>query len=114
MHFDEYTFQDYVEELLIDQYGEDNVYREKYYPETGRFVDFYVETAVVNLALEVENDAEAIMKGAGQAVLYANHDSNTVGAVVVPKGHIDQPETNLLRQDIPIVELEVDGYTDES
>lgn len=107
VHESEKSFHDKVHEYLIDAYGENNVTSKVYLEESYRFADFWVHTPIVDLAIEVENDFNAVIRGVGQAFLYAAHSKNAVPVVIVPKGHIEQPEVDMLRQRITITELEL-------
>lgn len=104
-HEDEHNIQEEVRGILEGEFGEDNVEEEKYLPETGRFVDFYVETALIDMAIEVENDFESVVTGVGQTLLYAQHELGAVPMVVIPEGHDEQPETDLLRREVAIIEV---------
>lgn len=106
-HESERTYHERVREYLVEQYGEENVESTKYLDETGRFADFWVEGPVVTLAVEVENDWEAVSKGIGQATLYSAHDDDAVPVVIVPPGHVEYPEVEMLRERIAIIELDV-------
>lgn len=98
-HEDERPFHDRVVEWLRGEYGEDAVETDKYLKETGRYADVWVEAPLGPLAIEVENDFEAVLKGVGQTLLYASHDEHGAEAyVVVPPGHVEQPEADLLRR----------------
>lgn len=108
-HESEDTFADHVEELLIQYYGEENVDRNHYLEETYRFADFWVDTGLVILAIEVENDFDSVLKGISQAYLYAAHDKRALPLVVVPKDHVENPEIEMLREKAPILELEEDN-----
>lgn len=106
-HESERTFSERVREYLVEHYGEENVESQVYLDETGRFADFWVDGPVVSLAVEVENDWEAASKGIGQALLYGAHDDDAVPVVILPKGHVDYPEVEMLRERIAIIELDV-------
>lgn len=103
----EKTFHEQVREYLIDEYGNENIEHEKYLEETGRYADFWIDGPLMSLAVEVENDWEAVMKGIGQSILYAAHEQSTAPVVVVPKGHVEYPEVQMLREKVTIVELDV-------
>lgn len=105
-HETEDAYHEKVKSILERSYGEENVEYEKYLPETRRFVDFWVEGPVVDLAIEVENDFEAALKGAGQSILYAAHELNAVPVIILPPDHVEQPEADMMRSNIAIVELE--------
>lgn len=87
------AFREQVVADLEDAYGAARVRTDVTLPATDRRCDIIVKTHVGadDLAIEVENDFEAVMKGRSQARLYAEQ----VGAepyVVVPAGHVDIPE----------------------
>lgn len=105
-HESEITYHEKVQKVLELHYGEENVEYEKFLSETHRFVDFWVEGPVVDLAIEVENDFEAALKGAGQSILYAAHELNAVPVIILPPDHVEQPEADMMRSNIAIVEME--------
>lgn len=107
MHESEYDYSTRVAAFLEEVYGEENVEYNKYLKESGRFVDFWVEAPVVTLAIEVENDFAAAIKGVGQALLYASHENRAVPVVILPPGHVQEPEVNMLRSHVAIIELDV-------
>lgn len=106
-HEDEITFQDRVYEYLAQNYGSENVETDKYLPEPYRFVDVWIDGPVAPLAIEIENDFEAVMEGVGQALIYAASAENAIPVVIVPPGHVEEPEVTALRRRIPVVELDV-------
>lgn len=98
-HEEERPYHERLVEHLVTEYGEEHVETDVYLEETGRFCDVLVETPLVTLALEVENDWEAVIKGIGQATLYAAHyPEGAVPVVVTPPGHVEEPEVSLLRR----------------
>jgi hypothetical protein len=104
-HETEDAYHDKVKTILERLYGARNVEHERYFEETGRFVDFWVEGPIVDLAIEVENDFEAALKGAGQSILYAANELNAVPVIILPLGHVEQPEADMMRSNIAIVEM---------
>lgn len=102
-HEPEDTFTDKIERLYRDRYGDDAVERNRYLDETGRYCDLWVQTPDVTLAVEVENDADSIITGVGQTELYAAHSPRAVPVVIVPDGHVDQPEWEFYRERSPVV-----------
>lgn len=104
-HETEATFSDKVKEQLIEYFGEENVEENVYLAESGRYADFIVDTPFFWFAIEVENDWESAIKGVGQAELYASHYKDAIPVVVVPEGHIDNPEYALLRERVLIIEM---------
>lgn len=104
-HEHESEFTEKVEEELESFFGEENVRREVYLPETWRFADFVVQTEFFGFVVEVENDWDSVFKGIGQATLYASHYPNCFPVVVLPEGHTESPEVEYFRRHIPIVEV---------
>jgi len=104
VHEPESEFAKNVKQLLENEYGEDKVEGGVYLLETRRYVDFYVEAPLVDLAIEVENDFEAVFKGVGQSLVYS-HGTEVAPVIVVPEGHIDEPELEILGSHVPIVQL---------
>lgn len=89
----ESAFVDKVEAELAYIYGANNVNRNVYLEDTGRYCDLWVETParVQDLAIEAENDFESAFGGASQALLYAYQlDAHPI--VIVPPGHVEYPE----------------------
>lgn len=106
-HEPELSFRDRIVAYLQDHYGEENVEENKYLPEPYRFCDIWVEGPLVDYAIEVENDFDAAIKGVGQALIYAAEEENAVPIVVVPPGHVEEPEVSSLRRVVRVVELDV-------
>lgn len=106
-HESEASFQTRVRDYCIGQFGPGNVEPQRYLDATGRYVDLWVETPLLDFAVEIENDFESVPAGVGQALLYAAHAHDAVPVVVVPPAHVDQPEADLLRQTLPVIELDV-------
>lgn len=99
-------FETRIEQRLVESYGRERVVRQHVYP-TGRRVDLLVDAGLVTLALELANDAEAVITAVSQAAMYAAHDAlhRTVPMVVVPDGHApEEPERDYLSATTPIVE----------
>lgn len=107
-HEPEQPFHERVVTFLEGVYGEDNVESGAFMEESYRFADVIVDGPVVSLAIEIENDFEAVIDGVGQAILYASIDPNAIPVVVVPKDHVDDPEVDYIREyGIPVVEMDV-------
>lgn len=106
-HEPEQSFYDRVEQFLETEYGAANVESDKFLPEPYRFADLWVETPLVDYAIEVENDFEAVLKGVGQVLIYAAEETNAVPVIIVPPDHVDEPEVSALRRRVPVVELAV-------
>lgn len=97
-HESERPYHDCVVAWLKEEYGEDNVETDKYLRETGRYCDVWIDGPLAVLAVEIENDWEAVLKGIGQAHLYAAHETaGAVPMVITPPGHVEEPEVTLLR-----------------
>ena len=96
-HQSEATFEDAVEQYLIDLYGPDAVSRQ-YRFDDGRVVDLLVRTGFAGvLCLELENDSGSVVTGSGQANYYAQRSHIELGQtgvpmLVVPEGHIEAEE----------------------
>lgn len=96
-HESEMRFEERVIERLRELYGEESVKEQYYFEDTGRWADAIVLGPVASFAIEIENDFEAAIEGVGQSQLYASEVGPLVPMVIVPRGHTDQPETDLLR-----------------
>jgi len=92
---------------LADHYGADQVREQVHLGASDRFVDFLVETPLATWAVEVENDADAIIGAVGQALLYAAHRPSWRPCVVIPRDHFEQPERDMLDEHVRIVEVPV-------
>lgn len=79
---DEYA--DLVQEMLNAEYGEENVERNVYISETRRYADFVVRAWPVDLAIEVENDFDAVFKGVSQALVYADQADDMAPVIIRP------------------------------
>lgn len=106
MGYSESDFQDKVEPVLHEWFGEDAVTRTEYFPDTWRFCDFVVRLPMASLAIEVEDDAYSIAESVGQARLYASHLQYGVPVVVVPHDTLEQPEAELLSPHVNFVPME--------
>lgn len=106
-HEPETPFRDRVAQYLAATYGEENVETDKYLSDPYRYVDIYVHGPLVDLAIEVESRFSAVLHGVGQAFIYASASKDAVPVVVVPPGHVEEPEVDALRDRIPVVELDV-------
>lgn len=104
-HEYENEFARKVGEYLIEQYGEENVEQNKYFSESRRYVDFWVDAPVVSLAIEVENDFDAVMEGVGQSLVYAGHEEGAIPLVIVPEDHVEHPEVDYLRETVRVIEM---------
>lgn len=106
-HEDETPYRDRVASYLAATYGAENVETNKYLADPYRFCDIYVEGPLVDLAIEVESRFSSAIDGVGQAFIYASAAGNAVPVVVVPPGHVEEPEIDALRDRIPVVEVDV-------
>lgn len=104
--YSEEDFEDVVEPVLHDWFGEGRVERQHYFPATGRRADFVVSLPMVTLAVEVEDTTYTLHESAGQARLYANHLRYGVPVVVVPHDTLDQPEAQMLSSHVNLVPME--------
>lgn len=105
-HGPESSFMDVVEDWLTAIYGEMGVTRQFHDPATERRHDFVVNTEWEGYVIEVENDFEstfdAAMKAAvgacslsdvgDRAIIPDEFHGEFVPAVVVPTGHVEEPE----------------------
>lgn len=93
----EYNYKDYIERLLVDEYGESNVEREVYLGETYRFVDFLVNAGMVRLAIEVEHSSDkAVEEGVAQSQLYARHNRAWLPVIVYPPDGENERELEMI------------------
>lgn len=104
-HESEKSFAEKVGDYLKRLYGDDNVEEQKYLSESARYVDYWVSGPFVDMAIEVENDFESVFTGDGQAIMYAGHGDNVVPVVVVPEGHVQNPEAEYMSRFVAIVEF---------
>lgn len=113
-HVSEYDFSDVVQAWLEETFGQSTVDDYHHLSESDRIADFYVNLGRVGVVVEVENDFEAVVRGVGQSLLYGAHFPNAWPLVVVPEGHIENPEFEYFRHRSPvaIVELPTD-YVDQ-
>lgn len=115
----EESFEDYVEGLLVADYGAENVSRQHRF-NTGRIADFLIRDPVrgVQWAFELENDAGSVINGRGQAETYAElayeEDPGAgvgIPVLAVPAGHIDPFErVQLETQGIVVREFSLPDY----
>lgn len=105
-HEPEKTFSYRVRKYLIDNYGKDNVHDNEFLPERYRWADYYVEGPITDFAIEIENDFDSCFKGVSQALVYAA-ELEATPLVIVPPGHIEEPERSDLNKIVRIEELDV-------
>ena len=118
-HTSERNFEDYVEELLIEEYGEENVSRQHQFS-NQRYADFLVFDYGNDrmLAYELENDSGSLVNGVGQAMIYAQsaledfpRRGSAIPVLCFPAGHIDEEERKLYQR-AGVVLREVDAPDD--
>jgi hypothetical protein len=105
-HISEAEFcTEYVEPLLSKHFGEDSWERTKWLDRTGCYADYWVDLGVFIAAIEVENDADSIRNGVGQAIEYAQNHPRAVPMVLTPEGHVETAQVEALRPVCPIIEV---------
>ena len=109
-HEPEVRFQERLHEHYTEKYGAENVEREKRFA-NGRRADFWVETGDAILAVEAENDADSVIAGTGQTILYATEHERAIPVVAVPAGHIEEPERTQIANQTHVLVIEYDLET---
>lgn len=101
-HETEATFREAVVERLEDLWGADRVETDVRLP-SDRICDIYVKTpgAATDIAIEAENDWEAVLTGCSQAALYGA-ELAAEPFVVVPASHVEMPEVFYLSAVLPV------------
>lgn len=114
MHAEEGTFHHAVETVLNHAFpGYDALGHEVRLPKSDRRADFVLTIGTpagmsnIVVAVEVENDFEAIFRGVGQAHAYAGHFDHGIGVVAIPAGVAEEPELSALRKNNPVLIIEV-------
>lgn len=103
----EYEYGDYVERLLKEEYGAENVERQVYLPETGRFVDFLIDCGLHTLAVELEHSSERVVyHGYGQALFYAKHNRRWAPAVIYPPDGENEAELSKVAEDVVLIPIQ--------
>lgn len=95
-HVPEKGFTETVEAWLHERFGEENVESDAYLEATGRFSDYRVDAGYAVFHVEVENDFEAAFKGLGQSLVYAAHDPVSIPMLILPEGHVEEPEWSMI------------------
>jgi hypothetical protein len=109
-HMSEREYADHhVRPWLEARYGAENVRQEVVLAASDRRADFLAETDLVTWAIEVENDAHAVIGGVAQALLYAAHRPEWRPCVITPPGHFEQPERDMLDEHVRIIEVPIDS-----
>lgn len=111
-HIDELTgFDAACREFLRDCYPDADLEYQVYLPESQRRCDFVVTREVdgvtVHYTVETEDDFNGLISSVGQAEMYAGHFGNGVPVLLFPEGHYQQPELACIRQQSPVLLLEV-------
>ena len=106
-HEPEVRFQERLHEHYNEKYGAENVEREKRFA-NGRRADFWVDTGELVMAVECENDADSVIAGTGQTLLYATEHERAVPVVAVPAGHIEEPERTQIASQTQVIIIEYD------
>lgn len=105
-HASERSFEDYVEDQLVAQYGEASVERQHRFS-NGRYADFLVFDDDHNRlqAWELENDSGSLVAGLGQSLFYAQSAldehpeyDGCIPVLCFPDGHIDDEERPLFER----------------
>lgn len=109
-HEAERDYDDVVADFFRDAFGDQWVDDSVELP-SGRRPDMVVQSPLQTLYVEVENDAESTIAGAGQACLYAGegiyrNEEQALPVVVSP--HWDYPEHDYLRQFVVTVTVPTD------
>ena len=102
-HVSETSLGDATRDALHGAFGVDGIESQVYLDASGRYADFVARRGDVVYTVEVENGWESVTDAVGQACLYAGHYDDAVPVVAFPEGHADQPEFDLLRQQVPQV-----------
>lgn len=102
-HVTEATFEDYVEVLISDRVGKENVLRQHTF-ESGRTADFVVfddDNDQIE-AWELENDSLSLISGTGQSLFYRQaalqefpDRGSAIAVLAFPAGHIDEDERQI-------------------
>lgn len=105
-HVSEATFEDYVEVLISDRVGKDNVHRQFQF-ESGRTTDFLVfdDDHDRMEAWELENDPLSLISGTGQSIFYRHaalqefpERGSAIAVLAFPEGHINEDERGIYEQ----------------
>lgn len=104
------TEREYTEDValyLYEHFGSDRVNSTEYLHKSGTFPDYWITGPICDYAVEVENGADSLYEGVGQALYYAAHaPTKTVPVVVFPKDHLSDVDCSLLDL-IPVYTLEL-------
>lgn len=100
----EREFNDYMEKVLENHFGEENVHREVVL-ESQRRPDFVVDTIFGTAMVEAEDRAKDAIGGWGQAYLYASHEMSAYGIVLFPE-ETEEPDLEYLINPIGFMQYE--------
>ena len=100
----ESEFIELVAETFEKAYGSDRVLVEPALSESDREPDLVVKTNMGIWFIEIENDAEHVLKeGVAQAMMYAGHEPESLSMVIYPDAiEVDQPEFKHLKRRSPV------------
>lgn len=103
-HIDEIDFEMAVAEWFRATYGDDAVEQQVYQDGPYWFADIVVDLDFATLYVEVENDADSVREGVGQAIGYAAVLPNEgIPMVVTPEHHLDDDEVARLSKGSSVV-----------
>lgn len=111
-HVPEMQFKQSVVTHFRDRFKQAKINTEPRLHLTGRYPDIIVDFGDFAFVVEVENDFESAYKaGVGQAINYATEymqieGKPTVAVLVVPNGHIEEPEWTIMREMVVCLEVE--------
>lgn len=98
-HSAEKPIEDVLAEWFAERYGAENVEQQQFQRAPRWFCDIVVETEYATLFIEVESRASEVRHGVAQALGYCADDTRLgIPMVVTPKGHLDDPRVERLRQ----------------
>jgi hypothetical protein len=100
----ESAFIELVGETFEKAYGSDRVLVEPALSESDREPDLVVKTNMGLWFVEIENDAEHVLKeGSAQAMMYAGHAPESLSMVIYPDSiEVDEPEFSHLKRRSPV------------
>lgn len=107
-HEPETDIEDAVLAWFVGTFGVENVDQQVYLPEPRWFCDIVVEVGFGRLYIEVENDANSVRPGIGQALAYAGTDPAGIPLVITPKDHLDPDRREILQQRMGVLVREFD------
>lgn len=103
----EYNYGNYVERKLNEEHGAENVDREVYLAETGRYVDFLIDCGTHTLAVELEHSSDKVLyHGYGQALFYAKHNRRWAPAIIYPPDGENEEELSKVAEDVVLIPMQ--------